>query len=126
MKEPSKIKDAAVKKQEDEAKHDGENTGELSHGGQHGAEKHLPGANTFPGHALARNEKHGSLPNGELRSAASHPQEADNEDAFSDVSEASGYHLAQDLAEDTEAGFAVTRDALARGMFGSIFRDAHC
>ena len=76
--------------------------------------------------ALARNEKHGSLPNVEVRSAASHPQEADNEDAFSDVSEASGDHLAQDLAEDTEAGFAMTGEALARGMFGSIFRDALC
>ena len=124
MEEPPKIKGATAKKQEDEAKQDGENTGELSHGGQHGAEKHLPGADTLPGHALAQNEKHGSLPNGELRPAASHPQEADNEDAFSDVSEASGDHLAQDLAEDTEAGLAKTAEALARGMFGSIFRDA--
>ena len=124
MEEPLKIKGPAAKKQEDKAKQDGENTGELSHGGQHGAEKHLPGASTLPGLALAQNEKHGSLPNGELRPAASHPQEADNQDAFSDVSEASGDHLAHDLAEDTEAGFAKTAEALARGMFDSIFGDA--
>jgi len=41
-------------------------------------------------------------------------QDADNEDGFSDVSEAFGDRLAQDLAEDAGAGFAKTGEALAK------------
>ena len=93
------------------------NAGKLPHGGQHGVEKNLPEPHTLPGQAAAQLEKDNSPSN----SGPRHRTEDDGidnvyEDAFSDVSEASGDHLAQDLAEDTGAGFAKAGEALAKGM----------
>ena len=121
MEEPPNINGDEGKRNGDEWNEESRNTGQLSHGGQHGVEKHLPEANTLPGHALAQNEKHRSfVKGGKLGPALSHPQDADDEEAFSDVSEASGDHLAQDLAEDTGAGLAKTGEALAKGIVKPI------
>ena len=84
--------------------------GNLSHGGQHGAEKLLPEPQTVPDQAASHAEKNGVLPK---------KQSDDADDAFSDVSEASGDHLVQDLAEDTGAGFAKAGEALAKGSLHS-------
>ena len=117
MGEPPKLNGSVARVQEVETDQGGEHTADLSHRGEHGTENHLPETHTLLGHALGQNERHGSLPNGEtLRPAPSLSQDADNEDAISDLSEASGYHLAQDLAEDTGTGFAKTGEALAKGI----------
>ena len=93
-----------------------ENTGALPHGGQHGVEKHLPEPRALPRKVEAHIEKHGSLPNGDMKKQPTNDQPEDNDaDNYSDVSEASGDHLAQDLAEDTGAGFAKAGEALAKG-----------
>lgn len=102
-----------------EKQQDREDSGELSHGGQHGAERHLPTAKAVPGAAPQEGPKHGSLPNNGtvLNSAPTHQQhqqDDENDDAYSDVCEASGDHLAQNLAEDTGAGLAKTGEALAK------------
>lgn len=102
-----------------EKQQDREDSGELSHGGQHGAERHLPTAKAVPGAAPQEGPKHASLPNnGEVLNSApthqQHQQDDENDDAYSDVSVASGDHLAQNLAEDTGAGLAKTGEALAK------------
>ncbi|KAK4695575.1 hypothetical protein P7C71_g2208, partial [Lecanoromycetidae sp. Uapishka_2] len=117
---PSKLNGSAEKNMADKEKgENGEESGELSHGGQHGAERHLPTTQAVPGEVPLGGEKHGSLPsNGEvLKSAPTHQQHQQDdgeEDGFSDVSEASGDHLAQDLAADAGAGFAKSGQALAK------------
>ena len=95
-----------------------ESSGHLPHGGQHGVEKHLPEPHAPPTQAEAQFENGSSLPNGgpQHQTEENHTGNL-NEDAFSDVSEASGDHLVQDLAEDTGAGFAKAGEALAKGRF---------
>lgn len=109
--------DAPGPNQVNKHKEGDENTGKLPHGGQHGAEKHLPEAHTLPKRAESGLEKHGSLPNG--GPVSDHLHDADGEDSFSDISEASDDNLIQDLAEDTGAGFLKTGEALAKGKHPS-------
>ena len=87
--------------------------GQLSGGGHHGAERHLPEPNSL-GKApsnVSGNEKSadrnlvGPLPNNAARS--------DDEDVVSAAG--SGENLAQELAEDVGAGFVESGEALARG-----------
>lgn len=99
--------------------HPGSNgvNGELPHGGHQGAETHLPSPHTLPGQAQADLEKHGILKNGGPVKRGQKEQqddEYDDEYAASDDEERSGDNLAQDLAEDTGAGFAKTGEALAK------------
>ena len=121
MEESPKLKKHTEEAEPSGDKREKEDSGALPHGGQHGVEKYLPEAHSLPGHALAEGGTKGSLPNGEtLRPAPSNQQEAvndaDNEDAISNISEESD-NLVQDLAEDTGAGFAKAGEALAKGMF---------
>ncbi len=92
-----------------------ENRGEGLHGSEHGAGKHLPEPETFPGGAESetRNNRDPQI-DGMLKSGSGSPQDADDEDGLSVVSEASSDHLAQDLAEDAGAGFAKAGEAVAK------------
>ena len=95
-----------------------EESGKLPHGGHHGAEANLPEPQTLPGRAhshLEKQQNHKNRHAGEL--TTNEQQEEENVDALSEVSEASGDHLVQDLAEDTGAGFAKTGEALAKGIY---------
>ena len=85
-----------------ESKQQDKATGVPSDGGQHGIEAHLPQAD------LSNGKFTGSLPHMQ--------QEVGGDDAVSEVSEASGDHLAQDLAGATGASFAQTGEALAKGI----------
>ena len=121
MEEPPKLKKHTEKSESSGDEREKEDDGALPHGGQHGAEKHLPESHSLPGHALTQGGEKGTLPNAEtLRPAPSNQQEttndADNEDAISDITEESD-NLVQDLAEDTGVGFAKAGEALAKGMF---------
>ena len=90
-----------------------ENVGQLSHGGQQGAERHLPDSHTLEGRAQAQVTGHRNFADGKLEETSPGGQP---EDASSEIiSEASGDHLAHDLAEDTGAGFAKAGEALAKG-----------
>lgn len=91
----------------------GEHEGELPHGGQHGAERLLPEPQAVPADVESEAKSGENLQNDGLGPAS--PQDAEDEEEFSDISKASGEHLAQDLAEDTGAGFAKTGEALAKG-----------
>ena len=123
MEEPPKLRKHTEEAESSGNKQQTEDDGALPQGGQHGAEKHLPEANTVPGHELVKGAKEGSLPNAEtLMPAPSNQQEtandADNEDAMSNISEESD-NLVQDLAEDTGVGLAKAGESLAKGMFMS-------
>ena len=92
------------------------NSGELSHGGQHGAEKHLPEPHCLPGRAYEAIEKEKQLENGVAPRPAPSKRYESSEDAVSISSGILQDHLAQDLAEDTGNGFAKTGEALAKGI----------
>ena len=114
IKENPKLNGAAEEHKRDE------NSGDLPHGEPHGTERHLPESHTLLGQAHSDLENYENLPNGGSgRPALGNEQKGENEDAMSDISEASGDHLAQDLAEDTGAGFAKSGGALAKGIFSS-------
>lgn len=121
MEEPPKLKKHTEQAESSGNKQQKEDDGGLPHGGQHGAEKHLPEANAAPGHKLVKGANKGSLTNAEtLKTALSNQHEtandADNEDAISNISEESD-NLVQDLAEDTGVGLAKAGESLAKGMF---------
>ena len=125
MEEPPKLKKHTEEPGSSGNKQPRENDGDLPQGGQHGAEKDLPEANAVPGHELVKGAKKGSLPNAETLGPAPSNQhetanDADNEDAISDISEESD-NLVQDLAEDTGVGLAKAGESLAKGMFEFCF-----
>lgn len=102
-------------------------SGQLLHESEHGAEKHLPEPETIPGGAELEARMNGDLKiDRTLKSGSGSPQEADDEDEFSDSSEASGDHLAQDLVEDAGAGFAKTGEALAKSNGPETLQHLHC
>ncbi len=95
----------------------GEDTAKLSHGAQHGAEKHLSEPHTSLQRAESDLNNHGSFQSYELKTLSADDQRGDNdENAFTDVSDASGDHLASNLAEDTGAGIVNAGEALAKGL----------
>lgn len=96
---------------------DGGSEGKLPHGGQHGAESHLPEPNTLPGRAHDGIEKPGNEKSGELAKPTmdNAPEGYVTTDIESEGSdEHPGQDLAQDLAEDTGQAFAKTGEALAK------------
>lgn len=93
--------------------------GKLPHGGQHGAERHLPQSHTLPGQLHNEIEKYGNKHDGELAKPTMNDAPIADDFAISDVGsertdENQGLELAQDLAEDTGQGLAKTGEALAK------------
>lgn len=98
---------------------EGGTDGDLLHGGQQGAESHLPEPHTLPGRAHDDVGRHGNQQNGELVKPTMDDAPISDDYVTSDSgSEGSDEHprqdLAQDLAEDTGHGFAKTGEALAK------------
>ena len=100
------------------AKDGGGRSGDLSHGGQQGIEKHLPEAQTLPGRAQD-DKKPGNEQDGVLAKPTMNEAPVADDYVTSDIgSEKSDEHpgqdLAQDLVQDTGQGFAKTGEALAK------------
>ena len=98
---------------------DDESDDDLPHGGQHGAERHLPEPQTLPGRVHNDSGKHENEQDGELATRAMNDAPVADDyvtpDAGSEVSsQHPGQDLVQDLAEDTGQGFAQTGEALAK------------
>ncbi|KAL6721530.1 hypothetical protein ACLMJK_000634 [Lecanora helva] len=82
--------------------------------GQRGIEKHLPELHTVPHQAETDVEKQISPVGGPNHHTKGTETENDDGDSLSNASPASSDNLAQDLAEDTGAGFAKAGEALAK------------
>ena len=108
-----------VDKNEGAKDKDGRSDSHLPHGGQVGAEKHLPEPHTLAGRAHDDFEKHKNEQDGELAKPTMNGAPVADDYVTSDFgSEISDEHPAQDLvqelAEDTGQGFAKTGEALAK------------
>lgn len=106
-------------KEEGPEDEDGDKDDDLPHGGQQGAETHLPEPHTLLGRAHDDVAKHGEDQTGELAKPTMNDAPVADDCLTSDIgSEGSDEHpvkdLAQDLAEDTGHGFAKTGEALAK------------
>ena len=109
-----------VDKNEGAEDEDGGSDGHLPHGGQVGAEKHLPEPHTLSGRAHDDFEKYRNEQDGELAKPTMEDAPVADDYVTSEVgSERSDEQyptqdLVQDLAEDTGQGFAKTGEALAK------------
>ena len=98
---------------------DGGSDGDLPHGGQHGAESHLPQPQTLPGRVHDEPKKRQNEQDGELAKPTMNDPPMADDYVTSDIGsersdEGPGQGLAQDLAEETGQSLAKTGEALAK------------
>lgn len=93
-----------------------ENGGELSHGGQHGIEKHLPEAQP-PGNAVSFENYQNPANGGAVGPIPGHVTDRDEDETmYSDATEDSQDNIAQDIAQGTRTGLVKSGEALAKGI----------